>query len=61
MSCGSCWYQHLTIVWVSHGQHEIGEVKLRRVKIEGISKRKVMKVSLMYVMVPELIYKVESQ
>jgi hypothetical protein len=55
MSCGSCWYQHLTIVWVSRGQHEIGEVKLRRVKIEGISKCKVMKVSLMYVTVLELI------
>lgn len=47
MSCGRCWYQHWTIVWVGHGQHEIGEVKLRKVKVESISKSKVMRVSFM--------------
>jgi hypothetical protein len=48
-------YQHLTIAWAGRAQHENGEVKLRRVKVEGISKRKVMKVSLMYFIVLELI------
>jgi hypothetical protein len=55
MSYGSYWYQHLTIAWAGHAQHENGELKLRRVKVEGISKCKVMKVSFMYVIVLELV------